>query len=138
MISKTPEKSFTKIMLSNVWSDLGGYIPGIPSVIPTHPDTPERNSVLYSDRRKILTNYFVDFFDSFFSSFLGSSLFLAEEDLRIPPLTLAPYFSTKNSVVRVLLRKVRFMGKLVLTMGRKSITEQLPVCRLHKNFSLSF
>jgi len=61
-ISKNPEKSFTKIMLSNVWPDLGGYIPGIPSVIPTHPDTPERNSALYSERRKILTNYFVDFF----------------------------------------------------------------------------
>jgi len=60
-ISNTPDETFSRIMLSNVWSNLGSYLPGAPSFVNTHPTTPERNPLLYSDRRKILTNYLIDY-----------------------------------------------------------------------------
>ena len=60
-VSTELEKNYYRFGISNVWPHMGSYIPGATSLFAPHPTSEERNKVLYSERRKILSNYFVDF-----------------------------------------------------------------------------
>ena len=52
-------KSFSRISLSSVYTDLGSYSGFAASAIPGHAST--RDDMLYSERRKIVSNYFIDY-----------------------------------------------------------------------------
>jgi hypothetical protein len=75
-ISASPGKNFFKIWISNVWPHMGSYIPGATDFVNPHPTSEDRNKLLYSERRQILSNYFVDLTlgQKFKSSVLSLSL----------------------------------------------------------------
>lgn len=60
-ISSAPEKTSSQIVLSTVWSNLGSYVPLATSMVDPHATTAGRNPVLYSNRRKILSNFLADY-----------------------------------------------------------------------------
>jgi hypothetical protein len=60
LVSTNPGKNFLKLWVSNVWPNMGGVIPGATDFVSPHPTSEERNKFLYSERKKILSNYFVD------------------------------------------------------------------------------
>ncbi len=60
-VSTQPEATYYRIWASNVWPHMGGLTPGAAFFISPHPTSDERNKFLYSERRQILSNYFVDF-----------------------------------------------------------------------------
>ncbi len=72
-LTREPEQSHSTLMLSSVYSDLGGYSPWA-SFFTTNPAS-ERDDHLYSERRKILSNFFVD--SGFCKNFGKSSLMVA-------------------------------------------------------------
>ncbi|UCH94659.1 MAG: hypothetical protein JSV88_30950 [Candidatus Aminicenantes bacterium] len=71
-LSDIPQKSFSRVMASSVYTDLGGYWLTF-MIQPDHPKT--RADRLYSSRRKIKTNYFLDYTLS--KKFTGSHLTVA-------------------------------------------------------------
>jgi hypothetical protein len=71
-LSEMPGKSFSRLIASTVYTDLGGYWLTF-MIQPDHPKT--RADRLYSERRKIKSNYFVDY--SFNKKFTDSSLSMA-------------------------------------------------------------
>ena len=58
-LSKNPEKSYSKITASAIYSDMGSYLPWADFMI-TNPAT-NRDELLYNERRKNLNNYFIDY-----------------------------------------------------------------------------
>lgn len=60
-LSEAPKKSFFRVHISNVWSNLGGYIPGATTMVNPHATSSGRDLMLYSERRKISANSFADF-----------------------------------------------------------------------------
>lgn len=59
-ISEIPRENFSRLTVSSVYTDLGGYGPWAKFMVqPSHPS--ERADKLYSERRKILNNYFIDY-----------------------------------------------------------------------------
>lgn len=60
-VSSRPEKTYYRIWSSNVWPHMGGLGPGATFFVSPHPTSEERNKYLYSERRQILSNYFMDF-----------------------------------------------------------------------------
>lgn len=75
-LSEIPQENFSRLMASSVYTDLGGYWLTF-MIQPNHPKT--RADRLYSSRRKIKSNYFLDytlnkkFTDSHFSLALSYS-----------------------------------------------------------------
>ena len=57
-LSEIPQENFSRLMASSVYTDLGGYWLTF-MIQPNHPKT--RADRLYSTRRKINTNYFLDY-----------------------------------------------------------------------------
>ncbi|HLP49033.1 MAG TPA: hypothetical protein VK469_24035, partial [Candidatus Kapabacteria bacterium] len=57
-ISEMPRESFSRLILSTVFTDLGGYWMDF-MIQPSHPS--ERAERLYNERRKINSNYFIDY-----------------------------------------------------------------------------
>lgn len=72
-LSKIPEQSFSRLMLSSIYSDLGGYMPWA-SFLNSTPAT-ERDDRLYSEYRKNLNNFFIDY--TFNKKFKGSNLMIS-------------------------------------------------------------
>ena len=60
-IFRAPDETFSRIRLSNVWSNLGGFVPWATTFVDPHATTPKRDDLLYTERRKISKNYLVDF-----------------------------------------------------------------------------
>lgn len=60
-VSPTIEKNYFRIGVSNVWPHMGSFISAATDLFDPHPTSEERNKVLYSERRQILSNYHVDF-----------------------------------------------------------------------------
>lgn len=60
-ISTAPDDTFSKIKVSNVWPDLGGFVPWATTFVDPHATAPKRDPLLYTERRKISRNYVVDF-----------------------------------------------------------------------------
>ena len=58
-LSKKPEKSYSKVTASAIYSDLGSYHPWADFMI-LNPAT-QRDKLLYNERRKSLNNYFIDY-----------------------------------------------------------------------------
>jgi hypothetical protein len=61
LVSTSIDKNHYRFGISHVWPNMGSYIPGATSLFAPHPTSEERNKVLYSERRKILSNYVFDF-----------------------------------------------------------------------------
>jgi len=59
-VSASPGKNFFKLWISNVWPHMGSFVTGATDFVSPHPTSKERNTFLYSERRQILSNYFVD------------------------------------------------------------------------------
>lgn len=60
-IFRAPDETFSRIRLSNVWSNLGSYVPWATTFVDPHATTDDRDDLLYAERRKISQNYLVDF-----------------------------------------------------------------------------
>ena len=60
-VSPNLEKTYYRFGISKVWPHMGSFIPAASILSGSHSTSDERNKVLYSERRKILSNYFVDF-----------------------------------------------------------------------------
>jgi len=60
-VSPNLEKTYYRFGTSKVWPHMGSFIPAASILSGPHSTSDERNKVLYSERRKILSNYFVDF-----------------------------------------------------------------------------
>lgn len=60
-VFNAPDKTFSLVKISNVWSNLGGYGSWATTFVDPHATTEERDDLLYTERRKILQNYLVDF-----------------------------------------------------------------------------
>ena len=59
VVTEFQDKGFSRATVSSVFTDLGGYSPWAASLIPGHAS--ERDDKLYTERRKIVSNYFVDY-----------------------------------------------------------------------------
>ncbi len=59
-VSASPRENFFKLCISNVWPHMGSFVTGATDFVSPHPTSKERSPFLYSERRKILSNYFVD------------------------------------------------------------------------------
>lgn len=59
-VPASPGKNFFKVWISNVWPHMGSFVPGATDFVSPHPTSEERNKFLYSERKQILSNYFVD------------------------------------------------------------------------------
>jgi hypothetical protein len=75
ILSPNPRRTYLKLWASNVWPNMGSFIPAATSFVNPHPTEEGRNQFLYSERRKILSNYFVDF--AFGRKFIKSALSLS-------------------------------------------------------------
>jgi hypothetical protein len=75
-VSASGSQTFSQVSFSTVFPDLGGYVPWSTFMLQPHASTPERNSLLYTPRRKIRSNYIFDYlgFKKFRSSSLSFSL----------------------------------------------------------------
>ncbi len=75
-LSAPDGQSFSEVSFSTVFPNLGGYVPWSTFMLQPHASTPERNSLLYTPRRKIRSNYVFDYlgFKKFRSSALSFSL----------------------------------------------------------------
>ena len=71
-VSPSIDKTSYRLGASKVWPHMGSFIPASTLLSGPHSTSEERNKVLYSDRRKILSNYFIDF--SLGRRFLKSSV----------------------------------------------------------------
>lgn len=60
-ITQSPRKTSLKLWAANVWPNMKGSIPTATFFVSPHPTSEERNRFLYSERRKMLSNSFVDF-----------------------------------------------------------------------------
>ncbi len=60
-IFQAPDETFSLIKLSNVWSNLGSFVPWATTFVDPHATTEKRGDLLYTERRKIAQNYLVDF-----------------------------------------------------------------------------
>lgn len=60
-ISEDAEKTDSRLMLSNVWPDMGSAIPGATFMVSPHATSEDRSPFLYTERRRIRSNYFADF-----------------------------------------------------------------------------
>ncbi len=58
MVSQLPRESYSRLMASTVYGDMGGYFMDF-MIQPSHPT--ERADYLYNERRRISGNYFVDY-----------------------------------------------------------------------------
>jgi hypothetical protein len=55
-------QTFSRMKISSVYSDLGGFIPGAENMVNPHATSEEgRNLLLYTGRRKIISNVLMDF-----------------------------------------------------------------------------
>ncbi|MDP2915844.1 MAG: hypothetical protein Q8O91_10380 [Candidatus Aminicenantes bacterium] len=61
-LSGSWDRSFSRIRFSTAGSGLGGTIPWAKTFVNPHATGAKRNAVLYSERRKILSDYDLDFF----------------------------------------------------------------------------
>ena len=61
-IALLPKKSALRVMITNLWPHMRGFIPGAEFWINPHATIKNRNNVLYSGRRKFVSNYFADVF----------------------------------------------------------------------------
>ena len=60
-VSPSIDKTYYRLGASKVWPHMGSFIPVATVLFGPHSTSEERNKVLHSERRKILSNYFVDF-----------------------------------------------------------------------------
>ena len=74
-VSNSEGQTFSRVSVSTVLSDLGGYVPWSTFMLQPHASLPERNGLLYTPRRKILSNFIVDYLG--FKKFRSSSLSLS-------------------------------------------------------------
>ena len=74
-LSGSWDKSFSRIRFSTAGSGLGSYVPWASTFVDPHPTSAKRNAVLYEDRRKILSDYDLDYI--YFLKGKSSSLSLA-------------------------------------------------------------
>lgn len=74
-LSKTSDQTSFEMKLSNVWPNMGGLFLGAKTMVHPHATTEDRNPLLYSERRKIHSNSFVDLY--YFKKFETSALFLS-------------------------------------------------------------
>jgi hypothetical protein len=71
-LSDLPEKSFSRLKVSNVFPNMGGYGPWAKFMVqPSHPS--ERADRLYNERRKIKSNFYIDYL---WSKVFGDSQFM--------------------------------------------------------------
>jgi hypothetical protein len=71
-VSQKPKMSHAWIMFSNVWPNQGGYVPWAKVFVNPHATEPDRSPLLYTERRKFLSNYLLDF--TYSRMFRSSSL----------------------------------------------------------------
>ncbi|UCE41661.1 MAG: hypothetical protein JSV17_01330 [Candidatus Aminicenantes bacterium] len=60
-VSPPVKKTYYRFGASKVWPHMGSFIPASTVLFAPHPTSEERSKFLYSERRKILSNYLVDF-----------------------------------------------------------------------------
>ncbi len=71
--TRKPQKEEIRFSISNVWPNIKGYVPWATTFVNPHATSENRNNLLYSTRRKIISNTLFDFLwqkpfsDSFFT-----------------------------------------------------------------------
>lgn len=60
-LSGSWDRSFSRVRFSTAGSGLGGYVPWAKTFVDPHPTSAKRNNVLHPERRKILSDYYLDF-----------------------------------------------------------------------------
>jgi hypothetical protein len=108
-ISGMPDRNFSRLMASTVYSDLGGYI-GTFTIQPDHPAT--RADRLYTQRRKVDGNFFLDY--QVGRTFKGSQLQFAVNyfDIRRQFNDFNEFDSTFKEDGKLLLMNARFKKTL--------------------------
>ena len=81
-ISGPWDRSFSRIRISATDSNLGGYLPWAQDMVKPHASSAGRDAFLYSPRRKILSNYDLDYIFSKKAKSAAFSLSLTAFDVR--------------------------------------------------------
>jgi len=107
------EKTYYRIWASTVWPHMGGMAPGATFFVSPHPTSEERNKFLYSERRKIFSNYFVDFsFGSVLKKKSVISLSLTYFDIERQFNDFGVYDETFNEQGKLFLAKAGYQKEI--------------------------